>query len=474
MLQKIQIFLEKYNMIEKGDHVIAGISGGADSVCLLLILKELQKRLPFVLTAVHVEHGIRGEESLRDEAFVEAFCRTEEIELRCFRVDAQRVAQERHMTLEEAARELRYGCFYEAAKQCGAKRIAVAHHGDDCAETMLFHLSRGTGLRGLCGITPVRNVPEVAGCSIIRPLLCVTRSEIEQYLQMRGQDYCTDSTNEDVAYARNRIRHNILPQMTQINPQSVQHMVRTAGYLEEMCDYLEEMAWEVGKEGVICSYKKENLREISLMSSVFEGMHPVLQKNLIHQLLGKMAGSRKDITGKHISAVCQLFALQVGKNVSLPYGLSARRSYEGIVIEKRETGQENAEREEVVLSVPGDTIYDGIWKFHTEILEFDGNYEKIPQKTYTKWFDYDKINNTVLVRNRAPGDYFSMPGGCKKLKNFFIDEKIPQAEREQIPLLADADHVIWIVGWRISEAYKVTQKTKRILAVCADGGKENE
>ena len=119
MLQKIQIFLEKYNMIEKGDHVIAGISGGADSVCLLLILKELQKRLPFVLTAVHVEHGIRGEESLRDEAFVEAFCRTEEIELRCFRVDAQRVAQERHMTLEEAARELRYGCFYEAAKQCG-------------------------------------------------------------------------------------------------------------------------------------------------------------------------------------------------------------------------------------------------------------------------------------------------------------------------------------------------------------------
>ena len=315
MQKKIKIFLEKYHMIEQGDHIVAGISGGADSVCLLLILKELRETMDFELTAVHVEHGIRGEESLRDAAFAEKFCQEQQIPFLTFSVDAPKKAKEDRQTLEEAARELRYDCFYQACQSCGGNKIAVAHHGDDCAETMLFHLSRGTGIRGLCGIAPMRDAASdqaepVSGKKtypVIRPMLGVARSEIEQFLEEQGQTYCTDSTNMDVTLARNRIRSKILPELSAINPQTVQHMVRTAGYLEEVCDFLDEAAWEAGKEGVICSYERDRIREIRISAEKFAVLHPVLQKNLLHRLLGEIAGSRKDITALHIDGVCGLF-----------------------------------------------------------------------------------------------------------------------------------------------------------------------
>ena len=178
MQKKIQIFMEQYHMIENGDHVVAGVSGGADSVCLLRVLCELRECMGFSLSAVHVEHGIRGAESLSDAAFVRELCAALEVPLLSFSVDAPGRAGARHQSLEEAARDLRYESFYAACRQLGANRLAVAHHGDDCAETLLFHLSRGTGIRGLCGIVPVRKLEQVEA-TLIRPLLCLTREEIE-------------------------------------------------------------------------------------------------------------------------------------------------------------------------------------------------------------------------------------------------------------------------------------------------------
>lgn len=488
MQKKIQIFLEKYHMIEQGDHIIAGISGGADSVCLLLALKELQETFGFKLTAVHVEHGIRGEESLRDAAFAEKFCQEQQIPFLMFSVDAPKKAKEDHQTLEEAARELRYGCFYQACQSCGGNKIAVAHHGDDCAETMLFHLSRGTGLRGLCGIVPVRDgAAELSehdagegSYPVIRPLLGVTRKEIEQFLEARGQAYCMDSTNGDISLTRNRIRNKILPELSAINPQTVQHMVRTAGYLEEVCDYLDMAAWEAGKESVICAYEREQIQEIRILTEGFASLHPVLQKNLVHRLLGEIAGSRKDITALHIDSVCGLFASGVGKTLSLPYGLLAKREYDAVALMRRKnviTPLDQDANREKELRIPGETVWDESLCIRTEIFPYDGNFEKIPQKTYTKWFDYDKIKDTVRVRTRRPGDYFQVDGsgGHKKLKNFLIDAKVPQELRDSILLLAEDGHILWTVGYRISEAYKVTQETKRILSICVDGGKnENE
>lgn len=485
MQKKIQIFLEKYHMIEPGDHIIAGLSGGADSVCLLLVLKDLQATIDFELTAVHVEHGIRGGESLRDAAFAEKFCREQQIPFLMFSVDAPKKAGESHQTLEEAARELRYDCFNQACRSCGGNKIAVAHHGDDCAETMLFHLSRGTGIRGLCGISPVRDgaVEPAAGeisYPVIRPLLGVVRGEIEQFLMERGQTYCTDSTNDDTSLTRNRIRSKILPELSDINPQTVQHMVRTAGYLEEICDFLDTAAWEAGKEWVICSYERERIQEIRISAEGFTGLHPVLQKNLIHRLLGEIAGSRRDITALHIDAVCSLFKTGVGKSLSLPYGILAKKEYDVVALLRQENMRGLREKnviEEKTLPIPGETVWNDCLHIRTEIFQYDGKIEKIPQKTYTKWFDYDKIKNTVQLRTRRPGDFFQVDesGGHKKLKNFLIDAKVPQEQRNKIPLLAEGSHILWAVGYRISEAYKVTQKTKRILSICVDGGQnENE
>ena len=495
MQRKIQIFMEQYHMIEHGDHVVAGVSGGADSVCLLRVLEQLQKSVGFSLSAVHVEHGIRGIESLQDAEFVQKLCADLNVPLQIFHVDAPARAQQRHQSLEEAARELRYECFYQACMEGGASRLAVAHHGDDCAETMLFHLSRGTGIRGLCGIVPVRQIEE-NNVKLIRPLLCLTRAEIEGFLKKMQQEYRTDSTNADQNMSRNRIRSQVLPQLCQINPAAVPHMVRTAGYMEEVCDYIDEVAWSLGRQYICYLPEKQNLREVRITRAGFTEMPKILQENLLQRLMGELAGSRKDITAVHVEKVRELFQGQVGRQIDLPYRMVAKAGYEDICLYQKEktcrinedsdeladSGDkqndfEKSSREnmtEMVLDVSGQIQeFSGI-QISACVFPFDGNFQQIPEKTYTKWFDYDKIKNTVQIRTRRPGDFLQVrsEGGHKKLKDYLINSKIPQKERDTLVLLAEGSHILWIVGRRISEAYKVTQETKRILEVCVNGGKE--
>ncbi len=513
MQKKIQIFMEQYHMIEHGDHVVAGVSGGADSVCLLLVLERLRKSMGFSLSAVHVEHGIRGAESLQDAEFVRELCERMQVSLRTFSVDAPARAQERRQSLEEAARELRYECFYEACRELGASRLAVAHHGDDCAETMLFHLSRGTGIRGLCGIVPVRHMAE-QNLDLIRPLLCLTRTEIEEFLQKEQQEFRTDSTNADQNMSRNRIRSQVLPQLRQINLAAVPHMVRTAGYMEEVCDYIDDAAWSLGKQYIRYFPETQKPQEIRITRAGFTEMPKILQENLLHRLLGKLAGSRKDITAVHVEKVRELFELQVGRQIDLPYQMTAEAGYEDICLyQKSETcktcgtnedvnaqitcktcgtnedvdaqantkGKKNVHEEiaqkkrtELPLNVSGQVQEFSGMQISARVFPFDGKFQQIPEKTYTKWLDYDKIKNTVQIRTRRPGDFLQVraEGGHKKLKDYLIDSKIPQKERDALVLLADASHIVWIVGRRISEAYKVTQETKRILEICVNGGKE--
>ncbi len=460
MLKKVKIFIEKYHMIEQGDRILAGVSGGADSVCLLLLLAELQEIMGFSLSAVHVEHGIRGEESLEDAAFTESLCRSMGIPFRRYTVDAAAYSEETGKSLEEAARELRYDCFRKAAAAEHGAKAAVAHHGDDSAETMLFHLARGTGIRGLGGIAPVVRMENL---QVIRPLLCLTRREIEEWLEDREQPFCTDATNADINYSRNRIRSRVLPGMKEVNVRAVAHMANTAEQLREICSYLDEAALLAGQGAYEMT---ESGRRIRISGEAFRKLHPVLQKTLLHQLLGKLAGSRKDITSRHVEQVRELFFAGTGRQISLPYGITADQTY-GIVnlfFEQEESALVPACR---MLEIPGDTFCDNDMEFHTEILEFDGDFEKIPEKRYTKWFDYDKIKNTVWLRTRQPGDYFQSDreGSHKKLKRYFIDEKIPAGDRSRILLLAEKNHVLWVVGYRISEAYKVDDRTRKVLCV---------
>lgn len=512
MQKKVQSFLEKYQMISPGDRVIAAVSGGADSVCLLLVLHKLSRTMGFSLKAVHVEHGIRGEESLRDAAFTEALCRELGIAFSCCSVDAPAFAAETHQSLEEAARELRYRSLLSEAEAFGADRIAVAHHADDCAETVLFHLARGTGLRGLGGILPVtERRAETSGrvYKVIRPMLALTKAEILAWLDGKGQDYCIDSTNQDESYARNRIRGSVIPQLTQVNEQAVSHICETARQMEELSSYMDEMAERAKLEccepfqdarAGICGASQENDDKaaacgelagnsgiypgIRIKKDAFKKLHPVLQKQLLLKILGQTAGSQKDITSVHVERLRSLFDAETGKQISLPYRMRAEVFYDvvllGVTKEPGRIRDENGDETplSVDLAIPGETIWHDETIFQTKIVEFRGYFEEIPRNRYTKWFDYDKIKQNVHIRTRQAGDFLTVDaaGGHKKLKNYFIDQKIPRRQRDRQLLLADGSHILWVVGSRISEAYKVTAETKRVLcveAVFKVGSEEN-
>lgn len=460
MMKKVLEYQRRLGLIEDGDRIVAGFSGGADSVCLLLVLEELRKQWDFSYCAVHVEHGIRGEESLADAAFAEKFCKDRGIPFFVYHVDAPGQAQREGLSLEEAARKLRYECFEQARCAWNGNKIAVAHHADDNAETVLFHLARGTGLRGLGGIPSKRD-------GIIRPLLCVTRREVEEYLEDKEINYCNDSTNVDVKYARNRIRWNVIPQMEQLNARAVEHMSELSDQLREIYDYVASVAWEKGQPAL----KAAGLGQWSLDKEWILSMEPVLQKEFLYQVLVKAAGSQKDVSTIHVESLRQLFEMGTSKEIHLPYGLVGISGYETVCIRKNEEKGEPDQRLMVNLDLeqigPDGLAIEvpGGGKFHLKILDFDGDCEKIPEKTYTKWFDYDKIRGNVFLRNRQSGDYLvvNQQGNQKKLKEYFINEKIPREQREQLVLLADDSHIIWVVGYRISEMYKVTPKTKRIL-----------
>lgn len=487
-------------LIETGDIVLAGVSGGADSVCLLLILLEYQQQLDFSLQVVHVEHGIRGTDSRRDADFVKNLCERLQIPYQVCAVDVPAYAKEQQLGLEEAARELRYESFLAASRQLLAQstgrniKLALAHHADDNAETMLFQLVRGSSVRGLSGIRIKRQLAEQV--TLIRPLLGASRAQIEAYLSKRGEDWCVDETNTDTQYSRNRIRHEILPQLRQINSQSVLHMTQSAGQLAELSDYLEAEADRVQKK--VCVWSTQ---ACLVSKAQLEGYPAVLQREVLYGIVSRLAGSRKDIGRVHVDALKGLFALQVGRQIVLPYGLMAERVYEGIVISHREKqGKLAADKQSVCACKAGadglrEEIYDislaelealpyGSWytialpdgMVRMRVCVFAGEIRKIPKKKYTKLLNYDKIKHGLQFRRRAGGDYLTIDdaGHRKKLKSYFTEEKIPSKSRDAVWLLAEDAHILWVIGGRISAYYKIEPDTKRILEIQMSGGNYDE
>lgn len=459
MIQKIESYIKGNHMIDTGSHVIAGVSGGADSICLLLVLLELRETFDMSISVVHVEHGIRGEQSLADAAFVTEFCKEQGIGCVVYSCDVPQYAKENGMSEEEAGRHLRYAFFKEEKKKFEASgqtvKIAVAHNLNDCTETVLFHLARGTGLGGLAGIAPVRG-------EVIRPLLPVGRGEIEAYLKQKGQAYCKDLTNEENKYSRNRIRHLVLPALTQINSRAAEHIYQTALDVREADDYIRRQA---ERELKVCSIKVDGAG-IQICKEKFYRADAALRTKMLSIAVSNLAGSAKDITREHIHIVLELFERQVGRRIDLPYGLAAVRTYDGVEI--------------ILAKKAGNSLPDvgncGKDQFSFRIIEKNNPLLQISKKKYTKCFDYDKINVGICIRNRQAGDYLTVndSGGRQKLKKYLVNEKIPAKERENILLLADGAHIMWVVGHRISSYYKVEEHTKRILEVTFYGGKEDE
>lgn len=455
--KKVFSYIDEYQMLLPDERVVAGISGGADSVCLLFVLMEWKKQFGLEPVVVHVNHGIR-KEAAEDANFVERLCGQYDIPFYLKVADIPRLAAESKCSEEEAGRNFRYRAFEEVAHEVGATKIAVAHNLNDRGETMLFNLFRGSGLKGLTGIAPVRG-------EIIRPILCVTRAEIEQYLEEIGQDYCHDVTNEGDDYTRNRIRHHILSYAEQeIAPGCVQRMGQTADILAETEDYLQQQTREA-LENCIC---KEQELSVELDCERVLNLHSAIRKRVLLAALNRISPGVRDISYVHVDMVYELFTRKAYRQYCLPHGIRARREYDKVVLSRGPAGS----------SLSADPLAGVRVDFQVISIEelpweLSANNEKsliFPQNQYTKWFDYDKIERPPVVRTRETGDYLtirnSQGGFChKKLKDYLIETKIPSAERDCIPLLAADSHIIWVIGYRISEYYKVSKNTKRVLQV---------
>ena len=462
MQKKIEKFVEKWNMLSDDDVVIAGVSGGADSVCLLLVLDEMSKSRGFQLAAVHVNHGIRGAEADSDEAFVRNLCVQRKIPCEVYHVDVKEYARKQKLSEEEAGREMRKTAFEETAAKYGGTRIALAHHMDDNAETFFLHLARGSRLKGLGGIYPVNG-------AYIRPLLCVSRKEIEEYLEKRGISYCMDATNLEDTYTRNRIRNHVIPFFREkINSRTVEHMNSAMEQLREIQAYMErqvETAYQecVQAEGGRCLIVKD----------AFGRQDELIQGMLVRRVLVQISGKERDLEQIHVENVKGLMAKQSGRAVDLPYEMRAVRTYAGVEISGRDSEEEQKAREILLdFRKKEGAVQFGKWKIHYRVFINPGEGMAVPKKTYTKWFDYDIIEQSVSVRTRRAGDRIAIgrAGESQRLKSFFINEKIPAGERNQIPLIAEGSRILWIAGYRQSKAYQVTEQTTTILEITMING----
>lgn len=466
MIEKVINYVKEQQMLEEGDCVVAGVSGGADSVCLLFMLLEIRKSIPIELKVVHVNHLIR-EDAANDAAYVRSLCKEHDIPFTLVEEDVEALAARLHSSTEEVGRNVRYQAFEKTLD--GQKgKIAVAHNRNDSCETFLFNLFRGSSLKGLSGISPVRN-------KIIRPLLCLERSEIEAFLQERNIPYCIDRTNLEDNYTRNRIRHHILETAVQeVSPLAVRHIASACDRIREAYDLIEDIMQQAFHKSV---HVVENAYHIE--EKAFCQLHKTIQSYVIMEVLTRVAGSRKDLQAPHIRQVQELMEKQCGKWVKLPYQICAKRDYTGICVYKQQKEMQIlAQHKERILEdeeksrlLAGEELEILLNKHSVlqmkivpkEIFYID--YKNIPQKKYTKLLDYDKIKDNIVIRTRKEGDYLTVNSinQRKTLKAYFIDNKVPQKEREHWWLVAEGSHVIWAIGGRISNYYKVSEKTKHIL-----------
>ena len=454
--QLIQIN-EKYQLFQRGDSIVIGVSGGADSVCLLHLLAECAKDWDLSLYVLHVHHGIRGEEADRDAMFVEILAKQFRIPFRLIKEDVPALAKRQGLTEEEAGRKLRYEVFEKYRKEVNADSIAVAHHQKDQAETVLFQLFRGSGLRGLCGIPVKRG-------KIIRPLLYIRREEIETYLAANHLSYQEDKTNQEDIYARNKIRNQILPLSEEINQQSVAHIARAAERLSELQKFVEGLGREAFKK-----VATEEADDVMVDIELFMREPEVLQDEILRYVFEKMIVGAKDVAQVHYEQIKFLVSGENGKKIDLPGGLEVQREYKYLRFHTSSSKEEQLSLCFACVPPCSHIVKsDEKWyKISIEVKDRVDLPETIPQKDYTKWLDYDMIKSNLVIRNPKLGDYFILDkfGRKKKLSRFFVDQKIPRERRKEQVLLAEENHVLWNMQGRISESCKISDKTKKVLVI---------
>ncbi len=523
--EKVKKTIKKFGMLSPGDRVVVGASGGPDSVALLHILKELAPQLKVSLSIAHLNHRFRGKESDRDAEYVQELAKGLGLPIIVESRDVPAFIKEAGLSPEDGARRARYDFFIRVAKQIKANKVALGHNADDQAETVLMRLLRGSGREGLGGIPPVRDLEVQSPKSkvqsqkiqIIRPLIETTREEIEKYLKENRIKARRDASNIEPVYLRNRIRLKLLPLLTKYNPNIKSILVRTAQVLSEEDRYLEEIVnkhlkriIKKGREGVTLDIIK--LSSLSLP----------IQRRILRESLGLIKGNKLDIQLSHIDDIIDLLGARGRASLDLPGNILITKEYRKLSLgfkkekkvlsfkyslkvpgitkipeiglsfrakvlqERPRTLKESSKKKvyfdyEGALSLAPSTKKARITRFSSDserlsyyddalrlprLLKMRRNNKVLPDKSGRHLY-YGRIKVPLLLRNREEGDRFQPLGmrGSKKLKDFYIDEKIPLKERERAPLLLSGKEIIWVVGHRISDKAKVTNKTKKILMV---------
>lgn len=478
MEERVKQYIKEYNLIQMGDSIILGISGGADSVCLFLMFIALKKEYHLDLIVVHINHNLRGSQGDEDQAFVEQLC--ERYQVKCF-VYSEQVKEEssrRKKSLEETGRELRKEAFQKevmrewrgSGKERQSIKIATAHHGNDNVETFLMNLMRGTGITGLSGMKPKNG-------EYIKPLLCMKRKEIEAYLEENHTSFCVDESNYDTVYIRNKIRNQIIPMMEEgVNIQTTAHIEAVMKELGQIDQYLQ---MEVHRSLETCVIEKSNPEGMLLLVEEWNQLPLILQDRLIRIVLEQSSQRQQDWRRVHIEQVRKLLQGQVGKEVHLPYEIIAQRVYQGIWFGKKQPEENQSESVTPVQKEADPEHLQGVMQCKVwdlvEFLDEKGikDYKQIQDSHYTKYFDYDIIKEVPLCRMRESGDkiIINKEGNKQSLKKYYINNKIPAEQRHSIRIAVVNHEVLWILGYRKSEGYGVTGETKRILEIQYSGGK---
>lgn len=422
----------QYDLLPAGERVLCALSGGADSMCLLHLLLQAAPEEGFQVAAAHFNHGLRGDEAQRDEDFVRKTCARWGVPLTVGRGDVRAFARQEGQTIEEAARTMRYAFLEECAQASGCTRIATAHNADDNLETLLLHLVRGAGLHGLAGIPPRRG-------RLIRPLLAVSRAEIEAYLERHGVPHVEDSSNADAAFARNRLRHQVIPVLRSLNPRLSKHSAQTMGYLRLDNDYLNTQALKA------CEQARRTQEGLTIPAQAVACLPEALAPRAARRLLELTARGNTDCSAAHLRALVALARSgDPSGELSLPGGRLARRVYGDLVLTVQAPPPEPFSPTPLVRE--GETSLTGTpWRCRCRGV-ICPQWEA--RRSGAFYLAKSALEEGALLRPRQSGDVLALPGrGTKSIKKLFIDARIPRRERGQVPILADSRGVAAAAGF---------------------------
>ncbi len=456
-------FIRERHLANENETLLVGVSGGPDSVCLIHILASLSETLGIKLHIAHLNHLLRGAESDADADYVSALARELGIPATIERREVKAYQKEHRLSLEEAAREVRYAFFSEVARSLGADTVVVGHTADDQIETVLMHLVRGTGLAGLRGMQPLSAMRFTGGVElkIARPLLEVSRAETEAYCAARGLSPRSDSSNILTDRLRNKIRSQLVPLLRDYNPDIDSALLRMAGAADSDLAYIEKEASRVWGKVV-----REQPDGIAIDKDEFAKLHPALKRHLVRSALQNLLGDLQDIESVHIESLLDALAKPAGKKLSLARGLAFHGDYDYgfITINKTLPCPYPALEGEHRLEIPGETELCG-WRVKSSILT--SRQKKGSEKELQACFDLDVVGKELTVRGRRRGDRFQPLGmeSPKKLQDFMVDAKISRSRRDNVPLVCSPQHILWVVGWRIDHRARVTPSTRHVLCL---------